>query len=203
MSDTNGSPASKIQKFAAECYRFSHQKSGWADARSALQEARSYRLWQKLLLNLRRIRLISFFIRIIGWIFTLLQTGTLVLLSTVILFVALPLILAFLLGVAFAALIDTRKSFKRLSAALQDKRVYVLFCVNGAFAEANARALASDPSLAVLAVSPYRISSGGFHRSKRYVNMRQEGERLFLIRRHFYFFVRKHLLKPDQTALIY
>lgn len=188
---------------AKACLYFSKRRGFFSDLLSVIKEARAYRLWQKILTALRRVRLISLFLHIFGWVSTLLQTGTLVILTTVLLFLILPIFLVFLICLAATALIDSRRSIRRLSEHLKDKQVYVFFCANGNFGIQNACALASDPHIAVLTISPYWIGAKGLLSNKRYVNMRQDGERLFLIRRYFYFAVRKRILKNGRTTLVY
>ena len=181
----------------------SHRKGFLQDARETLFQARPYRLWQSILGYVRKFRMISFLLRLTGWILTILQTGALVLLTTAIFFVILPLLTAVLAGLMLTALLDTRHSLRAIRPRLSGKQVYVFFGETGAFREAEARALANEENTAVLIVSPHWVISRGIGKRRFYVNVRQEGNQLFLIRRYFYFTLRKRVLKKENTVLVY
>ena len=181
----------------------SARRGFFQDARDSVLQARPYRLWQSILGYVRKFRMISFILRLTGWILTILQTSALVLLTTAIFFVILPLLGAVLLGVLFTALPDLRRSLRLIRPRISGKRIYIFFGEAGDFRTREAHALASEENTAVLVVSPYWIAPKGLGRYRFYVNVRQEGERLFLIRRFFYFSLRKQILKKEDTVLVY
>lgn len=173
------------------------------DIREALLQARPYRLWLSVWTYIRRLRAISLLLRLIGWILTALQAGTLVLLTAAVLFAVLPVLAALAAGILLAALLDTRQSLRRIQKRLDSRYVYVFFGSGGQFGEGNIRELSKMQNTAVLVVSPFWISSKGLGKSRFYLNLRQESEHLYLIRRYFYFSLRKRVLKPTSTALVY
>lgn len=183
--------------------QMSKSRGFFQDARETLLQARPYRLWQSILAYIRRFRMISFLLRLIGWILTILQTGALVLLTTAVFFVILPVLAAFVAGVLLTALLDTRRSLRRMQKQLSDRRVYVFFGTEGPFGEGNVRELSERPDSAVLVVSPFWVSPKGLGKAGFYVNVRQESDHLYLIRRYFYFSLRKKVLKPADSALVY
>ena len=183
-------------------YRTSHRKGVLHDLISSVKEARPWRIWQQILAYFRRARAISFVFRVVGWILALLRTGTLLLLTTVLFFVILPLLLAIVLGFLLAALLDTKKSLSRLQKAIGERPVWVFFST-GEFGRENALALAESGERVCLIVSPRWISPSGHGTKKFYLNLRTESENCYLVRRYFYLHLRKKLSRTDKIALIY
>lgn len=198
----NALTAETLLRIANENRKISKRNGAFGDLREALIRARPYRLWKQLLVYLRRIRMISILIRVVSVIFSVLQAGTLVILTTAVLFILLPILLLLLTLGTVAALVDRRRSLRILERELTDKRVYVFFCIRGGFGEENARSLARSGDVAVLVVSPHWISPTAFGSRRPFVNLRREEESLFLIRRYFYFSVRKRL-DPSRLTLVF
>lgn len=196
-------PAAEQLARAARLRRMSLRRGFFQDARESLMQARPYRLWQSILADFRRFRMISLIVRLTAWVFTVVQTGALVLLTTAVFFVLLPL-LGLALGVALlTALMDTRRSLRRMRRQLENRRVYVFFLADGGFGEGNALCFSQRADAAVLVVSPLWVSPRGLGRRKPYLNVRQEGAHLYLVRRYFFLSLRKKLLRPGQTVLVY
>ena len=86
---------------------------------------------------------------------------------------------------------------------LEDRRVYVFFGIDSPFGQGNAMSFAERENSAVLIVSPFWVSPRGLGRRKPYLNVRQERAHVYLIRRYFFFSLRKKLLTPDKTVLVY
>ncbi len=180
----------------------SRRKSGFSDLRESVLQARSYRIWQSLLSRVRQIKLIALLLRVVAWLFMLLQTGTLLLLTTAVFFVLLPLAAVALLLLLAVALPDRVRCRKQLQKLLQGKSVYVFFGRLAGVGEQTARELAADPAHAVLVVSPYWLLPAGLGNRRFYLNRRQLSPRLFLIRRSFYFSLRRYL-QENRTMLIF
>lgn len=181
----------------------SQRRGTFEDIRKTVLQARPYRLWITLLAYLRRVRTVSLVLRITGWLLTLLQTGALVLLTTLVFFILLPILLLGGFGTLLVALLDTRRSLRALRSALSGKRVFVFFAPLGDFGASSLRSLARTPDVAVLAVSPHWLSPTYLGRSRFFVNARRDGDRIFVIRRYFFFAVRRSLLDPSNTVLVF
>lgn len=187
----------------ARLRKMSQRRSFFQDARESLLQARPYRLWQSVMAYIRRFRMISFIVRLAGWMFTIVQTGALVLLTTAVFFVILPLLAVILAGALITALLDTRRSLHWMKRQLEDRRVYVFFGIDSPFGQGNAMSFAERENSAVLIVSPFWVSPRGLGRRKPYLNVRQERAHVYLIRRYFFFSLRKKLLTSDKTVLVY
>lgn len=181
--------------------KFSKRRTPWQDLRESISEAGAYKKWQNLLSYIRRFRTVSFFLRIVSGIFTFLQTGTLVVLTTAILFVLLPLLLLSLGILLLLTARDLRRSARRLLPQIGDKAVYVFFSVGG-FGIHTARELAQNGAV-VLILSDDLLPP--LHReSKRlYLNLWQESNGVFFVRRHFYLHIKKKLRDTAEFSLIF
>jgi hypothetical protein len=170
-----------------------------------LRENSLWILWRRALDWFRRFRLVAILLRAAAFLWGLLQAGALVLFSTALLLVALPLLVSLMLGILITALLETRQSNRRLLRATEGKHVYVLFLprATSSFAIENARDLARKSNCAVIAVSPYWISSRGITRSHFYCTVRREEESLFLVRKFYFFSLCKHVLAKRKTAYLY
>ena len=164
-----------------------------------------YSAWLGVLKQLRRVRLIGLLIRILTFVLSLLQTGAFVLLTTVLLLILLPVGCALMLGILLTALIESGQTNRRLLRELTGKTVYVLFAHDppSPFLFQNAADLAMRENSAVLIVSPYWIKSVGMKKGRFYCTARQEASRIYLIRRYYFFSLKKHVLPHVSIAYLY
>ncbi len=159
-------------------------------------------LWQRWLTLLRRWRLLSAILRwtviLAGW----LETSAIFLLTvTVLLAAGLPL----LVGGAVMLLIGLaqhRRCSRMLGQALAGQKIIVCVAQRGAFAPGSyfggmVRALAAREDCAVLVISPYFWRSHG----RPYVTLRRDGARLYTLRRHYYFSLRRRILRPNRARV--
>ena len=196
--------AERLLREAAEHREIASRRNAVSDLFLSANRTGVVRLWMAVLTFLRRFRMLRLILRTVQWLFMLLEAGTLIVLTTAIFFVLLPLLAAGIAALLPIALADRRQSRKRLSAALADSRGAVFLFAPGAVAYQTAVTLAAGHGYTVLLVSPYRISPrrtdgapGQF-----FLNLRREADGVFLIRRSFYFCARK-LADEGRTAVIY
>ena len=170
-----------------------------------IRSAALYGHWLRVLAYFRRLRLVAIILRIAGILLTVLQTGALVLLTTVIFLIALPIFVSLMLGILLTALLESRKTNRVLSKLLCGKRIYILFAAEDPtpFFIANAKDLALRPNAAVLIVSPFLLSSKGIFRKRFYCTARREAENIYTLRRYYFFNLRKKVLGDKETAYFY
>ena len=164
-----------------------------------------YAQWSRLLSYVRRFRTITLLLRGVGILLTVLQTGALVLVGSLLFLVLLPTLSALMLGILLTALLESRRSNRYLLDHLSGRPITVLFLSEeeNPFAIANAKDLAARGST-VLAVSPYLISARGFRRrASFYCTLRQEFENVFLVRKYYFFSLRKHVLSKASVTFMY
>ena len=156
----------------------------------------------------RRIRVIAILWRVLSLLFTLLQTGTLVILSTVILLVLLPLAVILMLVLLITAAVKSRRSNRYFAQVLADRRVCVLFNSVEArpFFAQHIKQLTAE-GFAVIAVSPYLLLSEGIEgistKRRFYSTLRCEAPSVYLVRRYYFFSLRRRVLCHMQTAYLY
>lgn len=171
---------------------------------SLITEAPLYVQVSRFLRYVRRFRTVALVVRLIGIAAAILQTGTLVLLGTALFLVLLPLGGALLLGLLLTALLESRRSNRLLQERLAGRQVTVLFLSpeQSPFFRANLRDLKARGQ-AILVVSPFLISSKGLAKGRFYCTLREEERDVFLIRKYYFFSLRKHVLSKARLTLLY
>lgn len=169
------------------------RRSAVSELIRAISGAGAVRIWKGILADLRRLRMLRIILQAINWLITLLQAGTLIVLTTAVFFVLLPLLGILAILIPLVTLLDRRRSEKHLSAVFADSREAVFLFPSGAVTAGTARDLASDGTKVVLLVSHYWLSARDAcgQRGRYYVNLRQEPGRVFSIRRSFFFRARR------------
>ena len=146
----------------------------------------------RLVLYLRRVQVVRMTATV------LLAAGAALLVA--ILSAALLPFLFFGTGVlSILALLQSRRMNRKLRQALDGRRVRVFIPPRGGALNANsffirnARAMA-DEGVAVIVVTPYLVSVRGLGGRGGFFTARREADGLYLVRRHYFFFLRRHVL---------
>ncbi len=159
--------------------------------------------WKRWLSYLRRLRTVTFVLKCLAFALSVLQTGTLVLLSGILIFALLPPLLLLLAGYGVAVRIRARRTTRRLISVMRNQPVYILFpaSLGEAFILQNARELATRGL--VLLVSPHLLSSAlPFEkRGKFFATAHELTPNMYLIRRYYLPLLQKHL--PKQSAFLF
>ena len=163
-----------------------------------------YERWKAFLAYLRRFRAVALALRILTLFFAILETGALVILGTALFLVILPLAGALMLGILLTARLDTHRANRTMHRLLEGRQVHVLFLPRGSapFLQAHATSLAARGA-AVVVVSPYWISSKGIGGKGFYFTLRKERPNLYLIRKYYFFSMKKRILPQDRTSVVY
>ncbi len=113
---------------------------------------------------------------------------------------ALPFLLLFSLVTFLVVIFRARVTNRRMTEKLADKRVRVMILPDSVtfrddtFAERSAKAMSKEPNTAVLVVSPYFMSPRGLGGRGMFFTVREEAENLYLVRRCYYFLLRRQVL---------
>jgi hypothetical protein len=160
-----------------------------------------YGAWKSGVSYFRRLRTVALIIKIATVLLTLLQTGALVILSTVLFLILLPLLVAFTLGVLLTARIESRRSNRYLRKKLADRAVCVCFLSKreNPFLTKNAEDLTKNGRYAIVLLSPYWLSGKGIFKSRFYTTFREELPNVYLVRRYYFFSLKKHVLPKNST----
>lgn len=103
------------------------------------------------------------------------------------------------LSLVFALLRSGRMN-RRMRTLLDGKHIRVLIppedltMKEDSFLIRSAISMAQDPDTAVIVVSPHTFSTRGLGGSKCYLTARQEGTNLFIVRKYYYFILRRRVL---------
>ncbi len=162
------------------------------------------RILSQLLAYLRRLRLIQ---TVAGLVVVVLS----LVLVTVVSAAALPFLIIGALVLALLALMRSKRQNHLLRQALDGKHLRILIPARGcdpfrenSFFLRQARAMAAEGGVAVLIVTPYALSVRGAGGHGAFFTARREGEDLYLVRRHYFFILRKRVLDvvdSDMTVI--
>lgn len=169
----------------------------WADIRTT----GIYRRTLLVLTRFRQYRIISRILTVLATMFAAMGTGAAMLVITLLCLLLIPAALLPLGGTTLLGLFRRRAQDAHLRPLLAGRTVYLYFPLRirtPSYAHGMLRALALRPHSAVFVISPYVWATHGFGGRGFYINARDEGEGLFLLRRHYYFSFRRML--GEQTV---
>ena len=171
-----------------------------------------FKLYRKFLDYLRKYSFITTTLKIVSFIFAFLETSAVFILAASFFVVSLPL--TFLVG--YAALLLTlfgkRRAKMKVKEAIEGKSVTILFPQRGraltedSFFSGMTRDICRRTGGVAIVVSPYFYSTRGISKSnKLFLSMRDEGDGVLLVRRHFFFSLKRKILKEkrNDTTVIY
>ena len=176
---------------------------------ACLRATSAWELWQNLLTFARRWRLLATILRILTIAVTWLETSAIFLLSATVLGVlGLPLLVGAVI-MLLIGIFQHRLCNKALAKALAGRRLYVLIADRAAldtdsYFRGMVRDLAGCADSTAIVVSPYFWKSTGIFRGSPYVTLRRETPNIYLIRRHYFFSLRRHVLPcVKQVTILY
>lgn len=168
-----------------------------------------YRLWEKYVGYFRRLGLVSTTFRIITYSFLFIQTGTVFFVALLCFLIALPVFATVSLGIYLVSCLLAHRDNQAMRTLCQSEHIYVFFPTKaqefsrGNFWKGNVLALAERENSRVIIVSPYFFSGRGFSQKDRfYFNYRNETDRIYWIRKHYFFSLRRHVLAQADARVI-
>ncbi len=166
----------------------------------------------KLLHYLRRLRVVQLIV-------TLIAAVGAVVTVTILSAAALPFLLFGTATLAMLAAFFSRRANRRLRRVLEGEHIRVLVPPRGQgfprthrraaggdtagtpFFQRQARAMAAEEGVSVIVVSPYLFSSRGLGGRGAYFTARCESEHVYLVRRHYFFLLRRRVLDVIDPAM--
>ncbi|MBE6662142.1 MAG: hypothetical protein E7606_02530 [Ruminococcaceae bacterium] len=178
---------------------------------SLLQKTQFFHVWRYYTGLFRKFKFVSLLLRLYSYLLLLLQFGTAFFVIVLGILLLLPLLVLSVGSVIFSALLLYRRENKRLASLLKEKRVTVFFPTRdgelerGDFWKAHIQELSEQEDNAVLIISPFFWSGKGMTSNRFYLLLRKEKENVYLLRKHYYFSLRRAILDKmrDSLALIY
>ena len=159
----------------------------------SVMESAPVQLLSKLIQYLRRMRAVQL-------ILTVLLALTAVVTVAVVSAAALPFLLLGAALAAMLALLRSRRMNRILRKELTDRRIRIMIPPRGhcfsenSFFLRNARAMAAEVGVTVIVVTPYLVSNRGINRKGSFFTARKETNNLYLVRRHYFFILRRRVL---------
>ncbi len=194
-----------LRKRAHEAHLFS-AKGYLGYVITQIRQNSFYQMWKKFTLYFRRIGLVSVTLQIVGYIFVLVQSGF----SFVLLLFTLPILFLVSALVYLIAGLCARPDNRKLTNEIKEADIFVFFpsrtaeFSHGTFWKENIRSFAQSENSLVFVVSPYFFSGKGtFDKHRFYLNYIQESPRIYLVRKHYYFSLRRIFRFGKRVTLIY
>lgn len=175
-----------------------------------LKSTSAWGLASKGIKYFRRFKLLSTLFRWITRLIALAESGVALVASLSVFIVALPFVLILSLISLFAALFRGRSMINEMRKKLDGKKIYILFAEKEqikrensekGYFYSNAKDLASEGS-SVIMVSPFFFSKKGFEKKNNYVTAREERENIFLVRKIFFFILRRKVIEKTSCDYI-
>ena len=187
---------------AKENRRMSEERTLWRYLRVRLRDATLYGVASRCVTYFRRFRLFALLWRVTQTLFLVLQTGTAVLLSTVLLLIVLPLVFALCAGILITAISEAGRVRKLLSKETENRRVHVLFLppIITPYFRFLVDDLVRREDATVLLVCCEWFSRRGLRDGHFYCSVRKEAPHVFLVRRYCFFNIKRHVLQKRNTV---
>ena len=166
-----------------------------------------FSFYQRLVYIVRKYTFITTTLKILTFIFGVLQSGAIIVLFTGTMAITVPLTLIFSYAAAVLTFIFRKRLTAKSRAMLSGKSVTVFFPPRSRAFEEDSYfrgmvrdAARNEDSLSVV-VSPYAFSPAGISKKKSFfLAVRRESERIIIMRSHYFFtFKKKILLEHDKN----
>ena len=168
-----------------------------------------YTWWTRVLSYVRRIRLVRTVGLVLAVVLTAVQASALFVVFSAVYLTLLPfLVLSSGLGL-LASVLHARTVNRRMRNELKGQHIRILLPSRAVdftpdaqpFFFSSARQMANEPKTAVIVVSPYAWSAKGFRGHRMFVTARHEGDGLYLVRKYYYFILRRRVLDTLDPCL--
>ena len=166
--------------------------------------------YQKFIYILRKYTFVTTTLKILLLIWTLIQSSALFVLFTGSIALIAPFTIFFSYVMIFLTFLGRKKLNRRMKQTLKDKKITVFYPPKGqAFASHSyfksfVSSTAAAPDSVAVVVSPYYFNSKGLSRSKKYyLAARFESDNVILIRKHYFFTFKKHVLSGASDNVTY
>ena len=170
----------------------------------SIMESAPLQLVTKMLRSLRRMQVVQTLSIILLAVFSAVTVA-------VVSATLLPILFCGTIALTVLALLRSRRMNRILRRELKDRRIRILIpprggsLQEGSFFIRNARAMAAERGSAVVVISPYSFSRRGLGGRGHFYTARKEGEGLYLVRRHYFFILRRRVLDAldSEITLVY
>ncbi|MBO5204000.1 MAG: hypothetical protein J6B72_05255 [Clostridia bacterium] len=170
---------------------------------STIRRTSIFKIYKRIIDVIRRYTFITTSLKVISFIFVFIEASVILVVSTSAFIISLVITLLASHVLIIFTLFNKKKCDDRNKELIKNKNVTVLFPPKGRAFEYDSYFsgfvcdTASGNDNVSIIVSPYSISSQGLHHShKKYYNSRSDGNNIILVRRHYYFSLRRNIIDP-------
>lgn len=167
-----------------------------------------FNIYKRILAFFRRYALISTTLKIILAILTVVQSSAIFVIATSASFVALPFILVCSYAVFFLAHFNRKRNDAFNKKLLRHKRIFVFFPPKkralspDSYFSGMVEELSKSPDHICIVVSPHFWRNRGlFGNNKHYRFSRAESESILLVRRQYYFMLKKNIFNESSNEI--
>ena len=168
-----------------------------------------FSIYKKILAFLRRYSFISTTLKIVVAVLTVVQTSAIFVIATSASFLSVPVILITSYLAFFFAHIYRKRNDAVNKKLLAEKRIFVFFPPKkralspDSYFSGMVHELAQKENHICIVVSPHFWRNRGlFGNKKPYRFSRTEGERILLVRRQYYFMLKKNIINDSSNEII-
>ena len=174
----------------------------------ALKNASLFRAYTQIINTVRHLTFISTTIQIVFFILTLLQSGIIFLISTSAFIVSLPFTFLISGTGAMLTFLGSRKATRVNTPLLRGKKVCVFFpgkksvIRDGSYFSGFVKSMSNRPNTVCIIVTQGLFFSRGISKNKKYFfTSRVEGENIIIVRKHYYFKLKKKIIEPYSSDI--
>ena len=167
-----------------------------------------FSVYKRVINYIRRYTFITTSLKVASMVFLFIETTALLVISTSALIVSLVLTLLLSQALMVLTFFTRRRHNERNTALLSGKRVTVFFPPKGRAFERDSffahfvTDTASGEDCICVIVSPYMLKSTGLDSSRgAYYISRNDGQNILLVRRHYYFTLRKKIIDKHSSSV--
>ncbi len=196
----------------SDCENMFSKRNYFSFMLTNIKQTSIFNIYKKFVYFIRKYTFLTTTIKIASILFLFVETAALFVISTSAFFIFA--ILTFLTSntLAFFTLFVRKRSNRENTEIISGKKVTVFFPPKerafdiGSYLTGFAEEQAKNENSVVIIVSPYIFKSTGFNASKKkYYASRMDGENILLVRRYYYFTLKKNIIDKysSQVTEIY
>ncbi len=193
-----GNPTFERQAYLEQQYS---KKSFSSSVVLRAKQTSVFKVYRRILNFIRRYTFITMTLRIASFLFAFIETGALLLLSTSALVISIPISLTISHISVLLTVFSAQKRNRKNKTVIEGKNVFLLFPPKARAFDKDSYfrfmvcELAKDENNTVVIVSPSPIKTLGISDSKKpYLLSRYETDNVIMVRRHYYFTLRKRVI---------
>ncbi len=163
-----------------------------------------FHIYTKILTFIRRYKFVSITLKILTFVLIAFQSGAAFVLATSGFFISIPLTILVSQIIFLFSFFERKKKIAECSALLAGKAITVFFPSKGkafeedSFFRGMVKENASMENHVSIVVTPYFFDARGFtEKSNPFFSSRTDGDNILLIRRHFFFILKKRILRAS------